>query len=189
MSELMEGVAADQIQEAYKRIKSGMMAELTAQMDLKEAEQKLKDDIVQENQFYKKDNVTPDYAKVKMALLKKAIAVVELEAKNTLDEQMNIYDGYLSDLRSDRISKAAVNGYVRKTKMVSEAKEGFKDTKENLKSEINGDIVEALVLLAKNEVEGEKERLEAEGGKPPREKKDKSQLSQLLDEIRSMLGK
>lgn len=189
MSGIMEDVAPEQLQEAYQRIKSGMMAELTAQMDLKEAEQKLKDDIVQDNQFYKKDNVTPDYSKVKMPLLKKAIAVVELEAKNTLDEQMNVYDGYLADLRSDRISKAAVNGYVQKTKMVSEAKEGFKDTKENLKSEINGDIVEALVLLAKNEVEGEKERIEAESGKAPKTKKDKSQISELLDQIRSMLGK
>lgn len=189
MSSIMEDVAPEQLREAYGRIKSGMMAELSASMELKEAEQKLKDDIVQENQFYKKDNVTPDYGKVKMPLLKKAITVVELEGKDKLDEQMNVYEGYLSDLRSKRIAPAAVDGYVRKTRMVAEAKENFKDTKENLKSEINGDVIEALTLLAKMEVEGEKERLEAENGKAPKAKKDKSQLQGLLDEIRSLLGR
>ena len=189
MAEILDGIADEQLSESHKRLKLALMAELTASMDLKEMEQKLKDEIVQENQYYKKDNTTPDYAKVKMPLLKQAIEIVENEGKNKLADQLDLLDIYISDIKSKRISPAAINGYLRKLKMIAEAKENIKDIKENMKSELNSDVVEALMMLAKIDVGIEKERMEAEGGASSKPKKDKSEIVELIQKIKAKLRK
>lgn len=189
MAEILEGIDTKQLSESHKRLKLALMAELTASMDLKEMEQKLKDEIIQENQFYKKDNVTPDYAKVKMTLLKQAIEIVENEGKNKLADQLDLLDVYISDIKSKRISPAAIDGYLRKSKMIAEAKEYIKDIKENMKSELNGDVVDALMVLAKIDVGIEKERREAESGSSAKPKKDRSEIAELIQQIKEKLRK
>lgn len=188
MNNILNDVTDETLGESYKRINGSMMAQLMAVNDLKEMEQKLKDDVVQVNQFYKKDN-TPDYAKVKMALLKKAIEIVENGAKNKLAEDLDILEQYIADIKAGRISPAAVNGYMRKLNMVSEAKINNKDTVANMKSQLNGDIVEALSIVSKNQVDSEKERIEAENNESKPPKKDKSIVFELVGEIKKKLKK
>jgi hypothetical protein len=185
----IDEVSIKQLEEGYDRLKRALSGELLSKMDLKEAEQKLKDDIVQENQYYKKDNVTPDYGKVKMGELKQAIDVEIGGGKNKLEEKLSTMEGYMKDIRNKKISPAAVDGFVRKTNMVAEATTNMKDTKEKLKVEIDGDIVEALFLLAQAEVDKEKERLDAEDGKAEKPKKDKSELMTLVKALKAKLKK
>lgn len=188
MATPLDNVTTEQLEESLEQLKRVLSGELLAKMDLKESEQKLKDDIVQNNQFYKKDNVTPDYAKVKMALLKMAIGIIYGE-KNKLEENLTILEGYISDIKSKRISPAAVDGFARKTAMVAEAKDTVKDTKENMKTVLDSEIVEALFLLAKSDIDVEKERLDAEDGSGPKQKKDTSGVMTLAKQIKAKLKK
>lgn len=188
MADILENVSDEQLKESFEILKRTLSGQLLASMDLKESEQKLKDDIVQENQFYKKDNVTPDYGKIKMPLLKSAIDI-NMGGEDKLAKNLDMQDQYLSDIKNKKISPAAVDGFARKTAMLAEAKTMVKDTKENMKTVLDAEIVEALFMLAENDIENEKDRLDAEGGESKKQKKDDSGLLALAKAIKAKLKK
>lgn len=181
---MIENVSKEQLKKAYDALKGSKEATMIADMDRKSSEQRLKEEFASAKQYFKKDGTTLDLAKVKMGTLKKAIEVKET-GDNKLEQELELQEEYLTDMKNGTIPKGIVDSYVGKLRLVKEQKDNEKDVKENLKTTIDSDIVEALAILAGGEIEQEKERLEGDDAKP---KKDKSELLALVKAIKAKMG-
>lgn len=187
MSENLEQVSKTDLSKAYEALKSAKEATMIVKMDKKTAEGKLKEEVASAKGFYKKDGTTLDLAKVKMGTLKKAIEVKETGV-NKLEEELAIQEEYLADIKNGNITKGFVDSYISKIRLEKETKETEKDVKENLKTTIDSDIVEAIAILVDGDIAQEQERLEDDEGKSKKTKKDNSEIVKLAKEIKKKLG-
>lgn len=181
---MLEQVSKEQLNKALTALKGALESTMIATMDKKSSEKRLKEEFASAKQYFKKDGVTLDLSKIKMGTLNKAIEVKETGI-NKLEEELSLQEEYLTDMKNGTITKGFVDTYVNKIKLVKEQKENTKDIKENLKTTIDADIVEALFLVASEDVAVEKERLEGDEAKP---KKNKGELVNLIKAIKAKLG-
>lgn len=184
---MIEGISKADLQKAYDVIKDAKESVLIVTEDKKKAENKLKEEVASAKGFYKKDGTTLDLAKVKMKLVKSAIEVKETGV-NKLEEEVALQEEYIADLTNGNITKGFVDSYVSKIRLEKETKETEKDVKENLKTTIDSDIVEAISLIVKGDLEQELDNMNAEDGKKTKSKKDDSELMEMIKEIKKTLG-
>ncbi len=169
-----------ELRKVYEALKSAEESNVIAKMDGKEAENKLKEEFASAKGFYKKDGTTLDLSKVKIAIVKSAIEVKETGI-NALEEKLSLQDEYLTDIKNGTITKGFVDAYVAKQRLIKETSETAKDVKENMKTTMDSDVVEAIHLIVKNDVA----EANADDSKP---KKDNSEVMSLVQEIKKKLG-
>jgi len=177
----------DNLKEKYDVLVSAHTAVYYAKEDVKEAEEKLRTDIAMSKQLYKKDGTTPDIAQVKMASLNGAMTVF-YGGEDKLEAAADLKNEYLEDIKKGNINQQVIESLEMKRASVKEVSSQAKDDKEEMKTIIDSDIVDAIDLLAKEEVKILKENEDAEKGIEPKKKKDQSETYDILKEIKKKLG-
>lgn len=175
------------LKEMYDSLLASHQEVYYAKEDSKEAETKLRESIAMEKGLYKKDGSTPDIAAVKMNSLNGAIHLWD-GGEDKLGAIADLQDEYLQDIKKGTIDKKVIEGLGMKRVSVKEANAGMKDTKEELKVQANPTIIEAIDMLAKEEVRILKENEDAEKGIEIKQKKDTSDTFAILNEIKKKLG-
>lgn len=184
---MLEGISTADLRKVYNALKDAKESTFIVSEDKKKAENKLKEEFASAKGFYKKDGTTLDLAKVKMKIVKSAIEVKETGV-NKLEEELALQEEYLSNIQNGVITKGFVDAYISKLRLEKETKEAEKDVKENLKTTVDSDIVEAIALIVKGDLDKEKENLDAEDGKKGKSKKDDSELMEMIKAIKKTLG-
>lgn len=184
---MIDGISKAELERVYNAIKDAKESVLIVSEDKKKAENKLKEEFASAKGFYKKDGTTLDLAKVKMKLVKSGIEVKETGV-NKLEEELALQEEYIADLTNGNITKGFVDSYISKLRLEKETKETEKDVKENLKTTVDSDIVEAISMIVKGDLDKEKENMDAEDGKKTKSKKDDSELMEMIREIKKTLG-
>jgi hypothetical protein len=183
----LTNVTKEALKQGYKSLLDAKEAVLIVEMDKKEAEFKLKEEAAEAKGFLKKDGVTLDLAKIKIALLKNAIEINE-GLPNKLQENLDIQEEYIADLKNNIIKKPFVDSYVAKLNLAKEVKNDEKDVKEEMKTVLDSDIVETLNILANKEIEIQKQKMMEDDGKEVKTKKDDSELLENIRLIKKELG-
>ena len=158
-----------------------------AKETVKDAELKLKEGIAMNKQMYKKDGTTLDTSGVKMASLNGAMSVF-YGGEDKLEVAADLKNEYLEDIKKGDINQKEIEGLEMKRASVKESTGAAKDAREELKTHIDSDIVDAIDMLAVEEVKLLKENEDAEKGIDKKEKKDKSEAYDILKEIKAKLG-
>lgn len=177
----------DNLKEKYDVLVSSHTAAYYAKETVKDAETKIKEGIAMHKQLYKKDGSTPDVAQVKMASLNGAMSVF-YGGEDKLEVAADLKNEYLEDIKKGDINQKEIEGLEMKRASVKETTADAKDAKEEMKTHIDSDIVDAIDLLAKEEVKILKENEEADEGKETKKKKDQSETYDILKEIKKKLG-
>ena len=177
----------DNLKEMYDSLLATHQEVYYAKEDAKEAETDLRESIAMEKGLYKKDGTTLDIASVKMNSLNGAMSVWD-GGEDKLGAIADLQDEYLADIKKGVIDKKVVEGLGMKRVSVKEANAGMKDTKEELKTQADPVIIEAIDLLAKEEVRILKENEDAEKGIEIKPKKDNAEAFEVLLEIKKKLG-
>lgn len=177
----------DNLKEMYDSLLASHQEVYYAKEDSKEAELKLRESIAMEKGLYKKDGSTPDVSAVKMNSLNGAIHLWE-GGEDKLGAIADLQDEYLQDIKKGIIDKKVIESLCMKRVSVKEATAGMKDTKEELKVQANPTIIEAIDMLAKEEVRILKENEDAEKGIEIKPKKDNGDTFAILNEIKKKLG-
>ena len=181
-------IDSKQLSNAYHALLGAKEESLLISMDRKEAENTLKEEIAMKKQYYKKDGKTLDLGKIKIPTFKKAM-VVHLEGgPNKVAEELDLLEEYIIDMKNDQTVKNRAKTLQNKMIQEKETKGAEKDTKEELKTHLDSEIVEALNILADLEIKNKKEALEADEGKETKKKKDNSEILALISELKKKLG-
>jgi len=181
-------VDTKQLSSAYQGLLGAKEETLIISMDRREAENTLKEEIAMKKQYYKKDGTTLDLGKVKIPTFKKAM-VVHLEGgPNKVAEELELLEEYILDMKNDQTLSARAKTLQNKMIQEKETKGAEKDTKEELKTYLDSEIVEALNVLADLEIKKKKEALEEDSGKDTKKKKDQSEILSLISELKKKLG-
>lgn len=175
--------------QAYEVILSAEEEALVASLDVKEAEKKLQDDICQKKQYYKKDGTTLDTGKVKLGTFKKAMEVHLGGGQNKLEAELILQEEYIAEMKNDRGIMDKAKALQNKMRNAKEAKGSAKDTTEELKTQFDSEIVDALALLVQMEIKNKKEAFEADDGKSSKPKKDKSGLADIAKLLKKKMKK
>lgn len=177
------------LKEVYDSLVASHTEVYYAQENVKDSENSLKEKIAMEKQFYKKDGTTLDLAKVKMPSLNGAITVF-LGGEDKLEAAADLKNEYLADIKKGVINQKEVESLEMKRNLVKETSSGAKDAREELKTHIDPLIVDAIDMLAKEEVKILKENDDADKGvdKKPKKEKDTSATYEILKEIKTKLG-
>jgi len=177
----------DNLKGNYDELVAAYTEAYYAKENVKDAELKIKEGIAQHKQMYKKDGTTLDLAGVKMNSLNGAMSVF-YGGEDKLGAIADLQDEYISDIKNGDISQREIEGLEMKRSTAKESTGAAKDTKEELKTHIAPEIVEAIDMLAKEEVKMLKESEDAEKGIDPKPKKDNSETYDILKEIKAKLG-
>jgi len=177
----------DNLKEMYDSLLATHQEVYYAKEDVKEAETNLRESIAMEKGLYKKDGTTVDIASVKMNALNGAMSIWD-GGEDKLGAIADLQDEYLQDIKKGVIDKKVVEGLGMKRVSVKEASAGMKDTKEELKTQADPVIIEAIDLLAKEEIRILKENEDAEKGIEIKPKKDNAEAFEVLIEIKKKLG-
>jgi hypothetical protein len=129
------------LRKAYETLKKVHETKFIAGDNLKKSENTLKEEMAKHKNFYKKDGTTLDLAKVKMKLVKSAIEVNATGA-DKIQQELDLQKEYQVDLKN--ISKGMVESFIGKKTAFDEVSNEIKDVKENLKTTMDTDIVEAI---------------------------------------------
>jgi hypothetical protein len=184
----IENIDSKQLSGAYGALVSSKEEVLIIEMDRKEAEQKIKEEIAMKNQYYKKDGTTLDLGKVKLPTFKKAMAIYLDGGPNKLEEELELQEQYIVDMKNDNTVRDRAKSLQNKMIQESESKGAAKDTKEELKAHLDSEVVEALNILADLEIKNKKEAMEADEGKETKKKKDNTEILDLVKKLKQKLG-
>jgi hypothetical protein len=173
-----EGLTGADLRKAYETLKKVHETKFIAGDNLKKSENTLKEEMAKHKNYYKKDGTTLDLAKVKMKLVKSAIEV-NATGVDKIQQELDLQKEYQVDLKN--ISKGMVESFIGKKTAFDEVSNEIKDVKENLKTTMDTDIVEAIEIVVLSAVLAETE----DESKP---KKDKSEVEKLALEIKRKLN-
>ena len=177
----------EDLQGYYDELVSSHTQTYYAKEDAKEAELKIREGIAMDKQLYKKDGETLDLGQVKATSLNGAISVF-YGGEDKLEVAADLKNEYLEDIKKGNINQKQIEGLELKRATVKEASGMAKDAREELKTHIDPDIVDAMDMLAIEEVKLIKENDDAEKGIEPKKKKDTSETYDILKEIKAKLG-
>ena len=173
-----EGLTGADLRKAYETLKKVHETKFIAGDNLKKSENTLKEEMAKHKNYYKKDGTTLDLAKVKMKLVKSAIEA-NATGVDKIQQELDLQKEYQVDLKN--ISKGMVESFIGKKTAFDEVSNEIKDVKENLKTTMDKDIVEAIEIVVLSAVLAETE----DEAKP---KKDKSEVEKLALEIKRKLN-
>ena len=108
--------------------------------------------------------------------------------EDKLEVAADLKNEYLEDIKKGDISQKVIESLEMKRASVKETTSQAKDDKEQMKVEIDCDIVDAIDLLAKEEVKILKQNEDAEKGIETKSPKDQSETYDILKEIKKKLG-
>jgi len=177
-----------QLSGAYESLLNSKEEALLIEMDRKEVEKEVKEEIASKKQLYKKDGTTLDLGKVKLSTFKKAMDIHLNGGPNTVEAELELLEDYIVDMKNDSVVLGRAKTLQNKMIQEKESKDLVKDTKEELKTHLDSEIVEALNILADLEIKHKKEKLEADEGKETKKKKDQSEILDLVKKLKEKLG-
>lgn len=179
------------IKECLERLIVSRKAGVDLSMDLKEIESNLKIDVA-EVKNYKKTDGTNDLKKIKMGLLKDAIAIKKLEQENKLKSKFDLLEEYLSDLDSNAYNADIIDTYINKIEIIADNKLDVKDIKDNYTGTLDSDVIKAIDKLSKvvekEYLEFEKSKLDDASGKKTKSKTVNSTIDELVLILAKKLG-
>jgi len=186
----LDEVSDKQLSDSYNTLVAAKEEALLAELDRKEYEKTLKEELAMKKQLYKKDGTTLDLAKVKVPTFKKAMEVHLNGGPNKVEEELELLEEYILDMKNDSTVMARAKSFQNKMIQESESKGAAKDSKEEMKTYLDSEIVEAMDIVASFEIQAKKERLEAENGQETKKKKSKNQeeILSLVQQLKQKLG-
>lgn len=176
-------ISKEDLLAAYRKIyeKSKEVALLT--IDKKGVIDSMKEKVAQKENLEDK-NGKPDIKKVKSALLGKSLEVF-LTGKNTLEEDLNTMETYLTYIKNKDIPKSQVDRFNIITKDLKDTNSELTGIVKDLKSTVEPQILNAIKAIVKSELENELKQ----GSDSGDEEKKGSKEAAVLEKFYSMVGK
>lgn len=176
-------IPKEELLAAYRKIYEKSKEVALISVDKKSVIESMKEKVAQKENLEDK-NGKPDTKKVKSNLLGKSLEVY-LTGKNTLEEDLQTMENYLTYIKNKDIPKSQVDRYNILNKELKETNAELTGIVKELKSTIDEKILNGIKAIVKSELELEMSK----GVESENEEKKGAKEAAVLEKFYSMVGK
>lgn len=176
-------IPKEELLAAYRKIYEKSKEAALLSVDKKSVIDSMKEKVAQKENLEDK-NGKPDIKKVKSALLGKSLEVY-LTGKNTLEEDLQTMETYLTYIKNKEIPKSQVDRFNILSKELKETNAELTGIVKELKSTIDEKILNGIKALVKSELELEMSK----GVESENDEKKGAKEAAVLEKFYSMVGK
>ncbi len=176
-------IPKEELLAAYRKIYEKSKEAALLSVDKKSVIDSMKEKVAQKENLEDK-NGKPDIKKVKSALLGKSLEVY-LTGKNTLEEDLQTMETYLTYIKNKDIPKSQVDRFNILSKELKETNTELTGIVKELKSTIDEKILNGIKAVVKSELELEMSK----GVESENDEKKGAKEAAVLEKFYSMVGK